>query len=295
MAGNAWKWVVGCGAGCAVVAVILAIVLGVGAWKVKDMVQDVVHEAERGEQTASAVRARFGSAREFTPPPGGAIPPERIEAFLAVREIMAPTRDELSANLRLLGPDDHAEAMARPGGALAKMRAGMGLVPQLVGFVSGRNEALLEGGMGPGEYLYIYTLAYYADLGKLPDDGPSFTLVGDDSDQDRGFRTQFGTDDEEEIRERRAEHVRTKVNRLMLPILRNQFAALESSPTAADLDEWRQSLSDEIAAVEADPLRIPWEDGLPEVIAASLEPFRQPLEASYDPTCSVLEVEWDGN
>ena len=295
MAGNAWKWVVGCGAGCAVVAVVVAIGLGVGAWKVKDMVQDVVHEAERGEQTEAAVRERFGSARDFSPPPGGAIPPERIEAFLNVREIMAPDRDELSSSLRLLGPDDSGEGMERRGGALDKMRAGMGLVPQIVGFVSGRNEALLEGGMGPGEYLYIYVLAYYADLGKSPADGPPFTLVGDDPDHNGGFRTQFRSDDEEKIRERRAERVRTKVNRLMLRLLRNQLAALEDSQPAADLDEWRQSLADEIAAVEADPQRIAWENGLPQVVAASLQPFRPALEASYDPTCNVLEIEWDGH
>ena len=293
MAGNAWKWVVGCGAGCAVVAIIAAVAIGVVGWKAKDMIQEVVHEAERGEQAEAAVRDRFGRARDYTPPPGGAIPPERIEAFLAVREIMAPTREELSGSLRLLGPESDGETLERRGGALEKMRAGISLVPRIVGFVSRRHEALLEGGMGPGEYAHIYVLAYYAELQKSPADGPPFTLVGD-ADRDGGIRTKFGTDNEEEVREQRAEHVREKVNHLLRPILRNQLAALEESESSAELDAWRQVLAGEIDALEADRQRIPWEDGLPRVVADSLEPFRQALEASYDPTCNALETEWGG-
>jgi hypothetical protein len=42
--------------------------------------------------------------------------------------------------------------------------------------------------------------------------------------------------------------------------------------------------------METDANRIPWEDGLPDVIANSLEPFRERLEQGYSVMCNALEV-----
>ena len=68
---------------------------------------------------------------------------------------------------------------------------------------AGAFEALLEVGMGPGEYMYVYSVAYYSWLGKSPADGPSFTLVGDDGDNQG---RQVGQD-EFDVREERREMV----------------------------------------------------------------------------------------
>jgi hypothetical protein len=294
MADNAWKWVLGCGAGCAVAAIIVAIALGFGAYFVKGVVEDVVGEVERSERAESALVEKYGRFRDFTPPAGGAIPPERVETFLAAREIMAPDREELESALALLSSTDD-DAAERRGGAIDKMRAGMGLVPKLIGYYSARNGALLEAGMGNGEYAYLYTLAYYSWLGKSPADGPPFTLVGDSDRDGTRFHSDFGAEDESDVRERRLERALPSLNRRLLPILINQRAALDDLETGDEPAGWRLALADEITAMETDPDRIPWQDGLPEVIAESLEPFRERLDAAYSPLCNTLELEGGGH
>jgi hypothetical protein len=41
--------------------------------------------------------------------------------------------------------------------------------------------------------------------------------------------------------------------------------------------------------VESDPLRLPWQDGLPEQMAASLQPFWEQLNADYSELCHPVE------
>ena len=49
-------------------------------------------------------------------------------------------------------------------------------------------------------------------------------------------------------------------------------------------------LSTEAASLESEHLKLLWEDGLPDHVRASLDPFRSRLEASYDPMTSILEM-----
>jgi hypothetical protein len=110
--------------------------------------------------------------------------------------------------------------------------------------------------------------------------------VGGDDDGDRGGRGG----DEFDVRESRRELVLVTLNERLLPMLRRQLAALDESGRLRESDPWRQQLVAEIAAMESDHFRIPWRDGLPPVIEASLEPYRTRLEASYSPLCNPLEV-----
>ena len=52
----------------------------------------------------------------------------------------------------------------------------------------------------------------------------------------------------------------------------------------------REALANEIAAMEDDRRRLPWQDGLPATLAASLEPHRERLEATYDPVANAFEL-----
>jgi len=151
--------------------------------------------------------------------------------------------------------------------------------------ISARGQALLEAGVGPGEYLYIYSIAYYSWLGKSPADGPAFTLVGDDEGDNRGRRAG---QDEFDVREQRRELILTRLNERLLPMLRRQLEALDERDAAEP--RWRRQLAAEITAMESDPFRIPWRDIVPEPIAASLEPYRRPLESSYSALCNPLEI-----
>jgi hypothetical protein len=290
MANNAWKWVLGCGIGCGAVMLILA-ALGVGGFFfVKDAVQGVVQEVERVEETQRALRERYGSVWEFSPQPDGTIPAERVDAFLRVRETMAPTREEMEQRLAVLSGEEY-EGTASSGGKVGKVRAGMELIPRLMGYFAARNEALLEGEMGLGEYYYLYTLTFYRLLGKSPADGPPFQLVSDDDG--RRWQSDYVKPSEENVREARRQRTLRAANRRSLATLRNQLEALDGLGPSVDQRGWREALAAEIAAMEAEPERLPWADGLPAEIANSLQPYRDRLEASYSELCNTLEMGLD--
>ena len=279
MAGNAWKWFLGCGIGCAIVLVILG-ALAAGSFF---FVRDVVGEVQKTQRGMDAVTEQFGRTSEFRPDPDGAIRPERLELFLAVRGSLSETRAELERTLTLLQKEAAPDQDEGRGGMLGKFRAGLGVLPQLIGFYNARSDALLEHGMGLGEYTYIYVLAYYSWLGRSPADGPPFRLVGD-SREVRGWdEERWGNADEFDVREDRTERILRTLSRQLLPMLRNQLADLD------DAGPWREALEAEIAAMEIDSLRLPWADGVPEAVERSLDAFRDRLEQSYSEQCNALE------
>jgi hypothetical protein len=271
-------------------------VLGLLTWGGYVLIKGVIGEVEKTDAVMEQVYEKHGRVSDFRPDPDGALRPERVEAFLRVRELMSPARAETEHTFGLLfsqGTESAAQVPGMLGRLVAwgmgvlKIEAGTNLVPQLFAFVGARGEALLEAGMGPGEYLYIYSLAFYSGLEKSPADGPAFRLVGDDEDADDGRRAG---EDEFDVREGRREDVLTTLNERLLPMLRRQLAALDESGRLRESDPWRQRLAAEITAMEEDRFRIPWRDGLPPVIETSLEPYRARLEASYSPMCNPLEV-----
>jgi hypothetical protein len=262
--------------------------LGLLGWGGYTLITGVIGEAEKVDAVMEQVHEKHGRVSDFRPEPSGAISPERVEAFLRVRELMHATRAETDHVFNVLSAEETPGTTEVPGVlgrilawgmGILKVEAGTSLVPQLIDFVSARGEALLEGGMGPGEYLYIYSVAFYSGLGKSPADGPAFRLLGEGE-----------AADEFDVREGRREAILETLNARLLPMLRRQLKALDESGRLRESDPWRQRLVAEIAAMERDRFRIPWRDGLPPVIEASLEPYRARLEASYSAMCNPLEV-----
>ena len=290
MASTATKWAIGCSIGCGAL-ILLLVALGVGSYFA---VRGVVDDVQEAEAAMEALTERYGRISDFTPEPGGAIEPARMKAFLRARDAMAPFRTELAGSLGVLGDAKDAKGLnVSPGSALEKVRAGLSLLPGIFGFHTRRSEALLDAGMGLGEYRYLYVTAYYSWLGRPPADGPPFTLVGDTD-----VRIEAGDDgdhhwegpDEFEVRESRAERILLRIRQEILPMLRRQRDALERLEMDPDLEAYHRALVAEIAALGEDRLRIPWQDGLPAVLGESLEPFRARLEASYSPLCNPLEM-----
>jgi hypothetical protein len=73
-------------------------------------------------------------------------------------------------------------------------------------------------------------------------------------------------------------------------MLQNQFARLTGIDVSPIRDPWRETLAAEIEAMEADRIRLPWQDGLPDVLEASLKPFRGRIETSYSKVLNALEM-----
>ena len=240
-------------------------------------------EFEIADAALEEVEQLYGPIAEFRPDPTGAIPAERIEAFLAVRDGTAIVRETTEHSLRTLSGGEGEQRA----GTFRKVGAGVWLLHRSADYLAERSALLKEAGMGLGEYYYLYTLTYFSWIGESPADGPSFRLVGD-----RGYVLESVPEalDDADLREDRSEVTRTSLNRLLLPLLHNQRSDLPDDPDSPELRQWSEALSAEIAALEADDHRLPWQDGLPEVIASSLRPYRERLSSTYSAMCNELEV-----
>jgi hypothetical protein len=283
------KWLIGCGIGCGVIIVIL-IALGISGFF---FIRNIVHEFHDMETLEDTLTEKYGRMKEFSPEPDGSIPAQRMEAFLSVRDDFALVREEMESSLITLSEEKGTEEIelarpkSRPRNVFHMIRLGIGIIPQIAEFFKSRNQALLDNGMGLGEYYYIYVVAYYSWLGKSPEDGPPFRLVGRDEERD------FWDEDEEEILEMRRDRILRRIHRLILPMLRNQLEDLRTQQLPRVSEVWLERLKDEIDAMEADRFRLPWQDGLPQTLESSLSPYRGRLEASYSKMANALEVAFE--
>lgn len=276
------KWLVGCGIGCAVI-VLIVIVLGVGGYM---FFKNLVGEFQEQEELMEILTERYGQIDDFCPEPDGSIGPSRIEAFLSVRNAFAPFREKLEISMQELQDRTGKSEVEvkKPKNIFEMVKLGFGLVPQIAEFMKFRNQALLDAEMGMGEYTYIYAIAYFSWLGKLPEDGPDFEVM------EEGGGSRLGEIDLEEIREERRDSMLRRLHRMLLPMLKNQLEKLGTSGTSEALSEWKDLLEAEIQAMEEDRFRFPWEEGLPEVIKASLEPYRDRLDRSYNAMTNPFEL-----
>jgi hypothetical protein len=267
------KWLIGCGVGCLLVALVFIAVVTGGVM----FVRDTVSGFEAAVETRAELEKKFGTTDEFTPWPGGEIPADRIETFLAVRQGTELERQDLAENFAAI-PMSETEAReleSKPSGEKALsifkiIGSAMGLGGEMGDFFMARNVSLLNQDMGMGEYSYLYAVIYYSWLGHARDEGPQ---TGRD-ENDR-VDVQFGQP-----------RTDSRARDDLLSMLRNQLRQDESVAS----DEWTALLTAEIEAMERDSRRYPWRDGLPPSIEESLEPHRGRLEASYDPISNMFEL-----
>jgi len=290
MASAGKKWAIGCGIGC---GFILLLVGGVGTCGYFG-VRKIVDQADGIEESFDELDARFGHARDYVPDVDGRIPPERIEVYLAVREAMVPSSRRTADLMAQLSDDSNIPG---PRKVLAKIRAGVSFIPAMMVFIEERNTTLLDKGMGLGEYHYIYALAFFSQLEKDPADGPSFRVSGSDDEEDQEGPIRWGVHTGDgasgDVREDREKEIRRYLNKSLGLIAHNQLDALDQRLAGLEdqsLKLWREALAAEVAAMDREPRRILWEEGLPPVLLDSLEPFRDRLETSYVEILNVVEL-----
>jgi len=260
---NSHGWLKGCALGCGALALIpvLAIVI------VSARTFFPLRAAGRAQ---AELEAHFGAPETFVPGPDGAIPPERIETFLEVRQAMnEPCERMESLRATMLEFDRGMEQEQDPSGReIAGVtwdlgRLISGLTPLVGDFFERRNLALLNQGMGLGEYVYIVALAYG---GRFVDGSLDDELFAEDGPITPELQGSL---------------------RGMLVRQLDSFSA-----RGAPESELRQ-LQLEIAAMHEDPLRLPWRDGLPAAIAESLEPFQDRLDEAYCQATAGIEMDRD--
>ena len=71
-------------------------------------------------------------------------------------------------------------------------------------------------------------------------------------------------------------------------MMRNLRDALEAAGGADSA--WRDEVELEMARLRDDPSRLPWQDGLPDRVAASFEPYGDRFEATWSPRTAVFDL-----
>jgi len=294
MASTASKWLLGCGIGCGALILIGVLIVGVGYLFVKDTVQDF----RETEISTRRITETYGEIEDYCPKADGRIPSDRIEIFLMVRDSTAAIRQEMVQSLATITDDIRGVENQDDKPffkVLGIIKKGFSALPQLAGYYTKRNYQLLDAGMGLGEYMYIYTTAYYAYLAKPLSDGPDFPLMNTGNSGIR-YETEWEEEDNDEVfyddvKENRHYQILKRVRRMVIPMMVCQLDELEATSSLTKYSSaWKTALKEEIADLKHDRMRLPWENGVPKVIAESLEPYQVQLEASYEPLLNPIEV-----
>jgi len=219
----------------------------------------------RAVENRTELEDRFGTQDAFVPPASGAPSPDRIEAFLRVRQALTSTCDDFwnaeQAVAKLEAFDDQEEVskIAVMKQALSTSKTMMGMGPLIGHFYEVRNQALVDQDMGLGEYTYIYVLAYNAEIVSPTE---KLELFGPDA-------------------------TNLRVRQALTSMLANQLELLRQDDGPADVTA---TVATELEALENDPKRIPWQDGLPPEITASLLPYRSELDRLFCGSTPPLEL-----
>jgi hypothetical protein len=143
--------------------------------------------------------------------------------------------------------------------AFSLTKSMMGVGPVLGHFYEIRNQKLLDAGMGLGEFTYIFAVAYNDRLLDEPQGeqlfGPTVTNL--------------------------------RVRKALLSMLENQLTVLQ---TEGGEETEIEALETEIAAMEDDDRRVPWQDGILPAITEALAPYRAELDDLYCPAMAALEL-----
>jgi len=249
MATGTKKWLLGCGIGCGAFILLVAAGLIGGSLVMLKPFKSAI-------KTREALDERHGPQEQYTPALDGAVAPDRIETFLRVREQLMAFCDDFANVDRSIERMDELEQDASKKEVLSEVfnvsKAVFGMGPLMGEYFGARNSALFDADMGRGEYAYIYVVAYRDSLQSS---------VNQPSKRSR---------------------------RALIQMLRNQLASIEQhveqhlAPAGDDtLVTIAETLRDEIRRLEDQPQQLPWQNGLPPAIAASIRAYRDALDAVY--------------
>jgi len=288
------KMKLGLGIGCGVLVFIFLVLFGGTIYFAKEMGKQYKEVKELEQQLVES----HGKSDELPAGYTGLPTVERMEVFVNVRQETAEWRQLVETSF--------AELLANEGDADAKgfkhflrlVKASRDLAPVFSGFWTSRNQAMLEGEMGMGEYIYLYHLTYNSWLGKDPSDGARDAGAFLSGLGATGALEPTSDSDDDTFNEmQRRQWAFQQVNRLMLPLMQGAARSASASSHPAVLT-WAEQLQQEIREMQDDPERLPFAFGLPLQIDRSFELYRARLEANYSVTVNPVELlfedTWEG-
>lgn len=259
MSETSGQWFKGCAFGCGGLAVL--IVLGIIGMSVS--MRTAFDDAHIDR---IILEEQFGDHDGFTPAVDGAVPADRVSAFLAVRDALAGIHadvegvDQEMGEFETIVDEDEPELGVTLPAVFRLTKSMMGL-PWIFGEIERtRNRALVEAGMGLGEYTYIYVTAYHERM-VSPDTRSNLFSASAANNRVR-------------------DNLRGMIER-----------QLEAAKVAlGEDDESVVALAAELERLEADHRRIPWQDGLPVQVAASFTADRDHLDATYSAAAAEFDL-----
>ncbi len=259
MSESSHQWVKGCAFGCGGLVVLFVLLIVGMSFSMRRAFDD----AHAGR---TILEEQFGDSDAFTPAIEGSVKDGRVAAFLGVRDSLAEIHGEIEDVDQEMGQFDDLTADGEPEFRVAlpavfRLTKSMMGLPWVFGEIeSVRNQSLVEVGMGIGEYTYIYVLAYHDQLVAPNDEANLFSASATNS------------------------RVRADLREM---IRRQVTAARDQLPEG---DDWLGALETEMALLDADSDRIPWQDGLPEHIADCFDGSRRALDATYSVAAAEFEL-----
>lgn len=250
----------GCAVGCGLVILMAGLFAGGFLWSTSRANREAITQRQ-------LLDTRYPDAAGYTPPEDGSIPADRMRRFLAVREGLASPCEKVAehwhdiSRMNDLAASETLTLRQLVGQGSRVVRGFPRMIEEYGGYIGARNRALLEQEMGLGEYTWIYAISYFAGLGYKP--VQSFP----EADRPSIFHDRVLP----QLREMMARALADREDRTLSP---------------ASLAAWRSELD----ALALDPRRFPFQDGLPPELAASIEPFRQELEALACPEATELDL-----
>ncbi len=246
-------------------------------------VRSTVNRFQEVQQSQTELEDAYGGITDFVPQPDGAIPAPRVQRFLSVRESLVPLQRRMAETFAIIIKDESENGKQAIGHTLRTIKAATGILPLIGDYIKLRNQSLMEAEMGPGEYFYIHTIVYHSWLGYSPADGTEdMIIVADGSSDTRifGHGSAF-----------REEPSTGRYQTYVVALLKNQLKAISSAGVGSlHAAQLRERLQSEINVLERNPARIPWQDGLPTEIEASLAPYRTRLEHMYCKTTNIFDL-----
>jgi hypothetical protein len=252
------QWLKGCAFGCGGLAALVVLLIVAMSLSMRSAFRDA--HVDR-----VILEDRFGGQDAFTPAIDGTVAEDRVAAFLTVRQALAEVHAEVEDVDREMGDFDSLADEGEPKlrvalPAVFRLTKSMMGLPWIFGEIERvRNRALVEAGMGLGEYTYIFVVAYHDFLVAPSSEVNLFS----GSPANRRVRAD------------------------LQGMIRRQLAAATSE--RGEEDELVAALAAEVDALQADDRRLPWQDGLPQAVADCFARDRDRLDATY----SAASAEFD--
>lgn len=228
----------------------------------------LVAQTRESKRLEQALNERYDWANKYTPPIDGSVSPQRLQAFIRVRQAVQPNCADYQGILDDLIGLETIEANQKMS-PVKKVSKGIGGVinifsvgPKLLEFLETRNRSLLAEEMGLGEYIYLYLAAYGEQLAN--------ESASPYSGMDEAYISPRARDE-------------------FVQILGNQLVALEAAGQETSSEGLIADLRGEIEALKDGSHSSPWPNGPAGKTRESLAPYQEQLADLY---CSgIVEIE----